>query len=213
MQIVKNAAEGLQKNGLNVKIGEKASLGAPEWEADAAMKQKELLVEAKITPEVFREFAFFDTMYRQRRWRAPAVFAGIMLACACVGFTQWGRIRGAGLLGGVLAGVGLVLPAGYFLSFFLSVRTQEKRLKGAPSAYTLRLSGEGLSVLAGRERREYAWEEVLRAYRLRRSVCLYVEERRAYLLPAGSGRTSLEAVWDRVSGYVSGERRKELGRR
>ena len=213
MQIVQNAAEVLQKNSLNVKIGGKTSPETPEQEADAVMKRNELLLEAKITPEVFREFAFFDTMGRQGRWRAPALFAGILLAAACVCFTQWGRIRGAGLLGGVLAGVGLVLPAGYFLSFFLSVRAQEKRLKGAPSAYTLRLSEGGVSVLLGKERREYAWGDVLRACRLRRSVCLYVEENRAYILPAGSGRASLEAVWDRVCGYVPEGRREARGRR
>ena len=110
-------------------------------------------IPARITPEIFQEFAWFDMLRQQRRYRAPALFFLIMTAFAAVCFLASGRIRGAGLLGGVLLGVGLVLPLGWLLSFYLSVRAESRRLKlaQAPVAYTVHLTGRGFSVSNERE--------------------------------------------------------------
>lgn len=39
------------------------------------MEGKTLLIQSKITPEVFRKFALFDTTYQQKRYRRPLLFA------------------------------------------------------------------------------------------------------------------------------------------
>lgn len=138
-----------------------------------------------VTPEVFREFAWFDMLYQQRRYRAPVLFTAIMAASAAVCGLMSGRVRGAGLLGGVLLGVGLILPLGWLLSFHLSIRAESGRLKlaQAPVAYTLRLTDQSLTVSKDDERVEFAWDKLLRACRLRRSICFYTAPRQAFLLP------------------------------
>ena len=165
------------------------------------------IVPARITPEVFQEFAWFDMLRWQRRYRAPAIFAVIMAAFSAVCFLMSGRTRGAELLGGVLLGAGLVLPLGWLLSFSLSVRAEAKRLRlaQAPVAYTLRLTSEGLTVTKEKEKATFSWEQLCRVCRLRRSICLYAAPRRAFLLPTGD-IPDPDALWREICGHLPEEK-------
>lgn len=175
------------------------------------MEQTALVIRSRITPEVFREFALFDTMYRQKRYRRPVLFAAILAVFACVCFTQQGRNGQAVLLGAVLLAVGLGLPAAYILFFLYSVHKKSKQLdlKNAPEAYTVKLSPELVVVTAGRERAEYTWKDILYVYRIRHSTCLYVGANRAYLLPISDQREE-DRLWALISQRV--EKWKDLRR-
>lgn len=175
------------------------------------MKQKTILIQSRITPEVFREFALFDTMVRQKRFLRPLVFAAILAGFACVCFSQRGQRPQAVLLGGVLLAVGLGLPLVYFLTFFYSVYKQAKGLKRkkAPLAYTVELSPEQVTVTAGEQRVEYPWEGILRVYRIRHSICLYISDNRAYLLPAADEREE-EKRWAFLCEQLPAEKRRDL---
>lgn len=176
------------------------------------MERKALLIQSRITPEVFREFALFDTMYRQKRYRGPVLFAAILAVFACICFSQQGRNGQAVLLGAVLLAVGLGLPAAYILSFLYSVykKSRQLGLKNAPAAYTVTLSPELVVVVtAGEQRAEYAWKDVLQVYRIKRSTCLYVSASRAYLLPV-SDRREEDKRWALISERVPAEKREDL---
>lgn len=175
------------------------------------MKQNNLVIQSRIGPEVFREFAVFDTLYRQKRYLRPLLFAAIMGAFAAVCFSQRGQREQAALLGGVLLAVGLGLPLVYFLTFFYSVYKQAKQLKGkkAPLAYTVELSQEQLAVLIGEQRAEYRWEDILVIYRIRHSTCLYVAANRAYLLSAADGREE-EKRWAFLCEHIPNKKRRDL---
>ena len=175
------------------------------------MKDKIISVQAKITPEVFREFALFDTMYRQKRYRGPLLFAVILTVFACICFSQQGRREQAVLLGGVLLTVGFGLPLAYILIFLSSVSTKAKQLKlsSSPVAYTVSLSPETVVVTDGEQRAEYAWKDIVCAYRIKRSVCLYVGDNRAYLLPIAGQQEETER-WSLISSQLSPESRKDL---
>lgn len=175
------------------------------------MEQKTLLIQSRITPEVFREFALFDTMYRQKRYRRPVLFAAILAVFACICFTQQGRNDQAILLGAVLLAVGLGLPAAYILFFLYSVHKKSKQLnlKNAPAAYTVKLSPELVVVTAGKQRAEYEWKDILYVYRIRHSTCLYVSANRAYLLPASKQREE-DKRWAFISEHTPAEKRIDL---
>lgn len=175
------------------------------------MERNALLIQSRITPEVFREFALFDTMYRQKRYRGPLLFAAILAVFACICFTQQGRNDQAVLLGGVLLAVGLGLPAAYILTFLYSVFKKAKQLKlaDAPAAYTVKLSPEFVAVTAGEQRAEYAWKDILYVYRIRHSTCLYVGANRAYLLPVSNQREE-DKRWALILERVPSEKRKDL---
>ena len=171
------------------------------------MERDTLLIQSKITPEVFREFALFDTMYRRKRYRRPLLFAAILALFACICFTQQGRNGQAILLGAILLVVGLGLPAAYILSFLWSVHKKAKQLgqAGAPAAYTIKLSPERVVVTAGKERAEYSWKDILYVYRIKHSTCLYVSANRAYLLPV-SDRREEDRLWALISERVEEKR-------
>ena len=168
-------------------------------------------VQARITPEIFQEFAWFDLLRQQKRWRTPLLFLLIMSAFSAVCFLTAGRVRGAALLGGVLLGVGIILPLGWLLSFYLSLRAETKKLKlaRAPVAYTLRLTNQGLAVSTETEKADFPWSQLHRACRLRRSICLYAAPRRAFLLPSEPGDAG-DRLWGEICQRLPDEKVRDL---
>ena len=174
------------------------------------MSQKQLQLECRISPAVFRRFAVFDTLYRQRRWRGPVLFAAIMLCFAAVCFSQIGKVDQAWLVGGILLLVGLGLPCVYFLSFFLSVRSRAAQIgKNAAPAYTVRLKEDGIQVSTQKEQMEQSWDKMFFAYRLRDCICLYADPRRAYLLPLVDDSQENERFWSFVRERMPAEKVKD----
>lgn len=149
------------------------------------MSAKGFIVQSRISPAVFRSFSYFDTFSRQKRWRSPLLFAGIMSCFSAVCFSQASRQPQAVLLGSVLLAVGLMLPAAYLLSFFFSVRSKEKQLRaaGAPVAYTLHLTDEGITVSVQKKQTHFPWPVLGPIYRIKGCICIYVQQNRAYLVP------------------------------
>lgn len=176
------------------------------------MENKDILIQAKITPEAFREFAVFDTLYRRKQYRRPLAFALILAAFACACFLLRHRAEQAVFMGLVLLAVGLGLPAVYILTFLYSVRSKAKQLRlgNAPAAYTVTLTPEKVTVTDGRQKAEYPWEAVKYAYRLQHSICLYASESRAYLLPVSERETEEERRWAIIAEHIPAEQRKDL---
>ncbi len=160
-----------------------------------AAVEDRLIVDAGIDGRTFSEYAFFDVMGRQRRWLRPLFFALIFTAFGLLAFSLRGRRAGAPLLSGVLLGVGLLLPLGYLLSFFLSVRRQSRAMDGKTPAYTLTLAADGLTVKKGEQTLHVAWRELYAAHRLKHSICLYTDARHAFLLPRACGEERFDAAW------------------
>lgn len=176
------------------------------------MEHEDISVRARITPEVFREFALFDTLYLKKRYRRPLAFALILAAFALACFLLRHRAEQAVFMGAVLLTVGLGLPAVYILSFLYSVRSKAKQLRlgNAPVAYTVTLSPGKVTVTDGKQKAEYPWEAVKYAYRLQHSLCLYASESRAYLLPNPGRETEDVRRWTVITEHIPPERRKDL---
>ena len=170
--------------------------------------QKELKIEARITPEAFREFTCFDVLTRRKRYKGPLVFCLILAVSAAICFTQVGRRDSAALLGGVLLAVGLGLPVVYFASFLSFVHRNAKLLaqKKIPAAYTVILNSAGLVIPAGEKTLTYPWDKVFYVYRLQHSTGVYVEADRAYMLPRQDPETE-ERLWTLLCEALPPEKR------
>ena len=163
------------------------------------VNEHELTVMVHIDGRLFRNFALFDTFRRQRKWVSPALFAAIMIGFSCVCFALRGQAEQAVLLGGTLLAVGLLLPAAYFLNFFLSVRTQVKKLglTTPQHVYTVVFQGQsGVSVSTDRKQTFYSWEQLYAAYRVPDGIYLYAAPQRAYLLPADQIAGGVDGLWE-----------------
>lgn len=161
------------------------------------MDPSKVTVSAKIDAGIFRSFAIFDAMRLKKRWRSPLIFASILSVCACVCFIMKERREGAFLLGWVLLGAGLGIPAAYFLNFFLSLRSQCKKMKPGESrvAYTLTLDEREIRVSNEKESASLPWKKAFAAYRVKDCIYLYAVPQKAYLLPAGCADTEDEKLW------------------
>ena len=163
------------------------------YKTDSAQKGKPrmkdtpntLTIACKIDRKTFTRFAVYDTLIRKKGWRNPVLFALIMSAFAAVCFFVRKTHAQATLLGGVLLGVGLVLPIVWFGMFFASVRRQAKRSGLSPDTvqYTVTLSEEKIHVTKGKEAVDFQWQDVHLARREKGCIYLYVSPARAFLLP------------------------------
>lgn len=150
------------------------------------MEQASVTVPVRLTARGFRDFAVFDTLIRQRRWVMPVVFCAILSASALACYLLRARSSGGGALAAVLLAVGVGLPVVYFISFFNSVRQQNRRMglaaKGV-EVYTVRLDGSGVHVQTKDQHMDHPWESVYRVYFRKDAAYLYPSDKRAYLLP------------------------------
>ena len=177
------------------------------------MKKQEITVAAQIDGPTFSEYAIFDVMRRQRRYLRPLLFAIFFAALSALAFSRRGTIEQAGLLGGVLLGVGLFLPLVYVVSFLFSVRRQSRALNPKKAAYTLELRESGLTVKKGEQTIQAPWKDLYAAYRLKQSICLYVDAQHSFLLPRSSGEEKFEAAWSMVERCMESGKRRVYSRK
>ena len=161
-------------------------------------KPRTVTVACKIDREVFTRFAAYDSLVRKKGWRNPALFALIMSAFAVVCFLGRERHTQAVLLGGVLLGIGLLLPGVWLWMFFSSVRRQAMRsgLSRDKAQYYVTLSDDKIFVSKGKETADFQWQDAVLARRVRGCIYLYVSPTRAFLLP-DSEKT--EQAWDIIT--------------
>lgn len=167
------------------------------------MRPDTITIPSRIDTKTFRRFAVFDTLVRQKRYRSPVIFAGIMLVFACICYLMDGRAEQAALLGSVLLGIGILLPAVYFSTFFFSVNAQAKKMKLEPPkhVYTVTMTDaeDGLTIVTptgegGTLRLK--WAGLHAAYRVNGCIYLFVSLRQAFLLPDGQANVTPDELWD-----------------
>lgn len=175
------------------------------------MENISITIDVMIDSKIFRKFAIFDNLHRQRRWVSPVIFASLMSAFACVCFVMRGSAAHAVMLGCVLLLIGLGLPAVHVWSFFNSIKSQVKahKLEKPRAIYSLRLSCEhdGVSVTnpAG-ESAGYEWGSLYGAYRVDGCTYLYVTNNKAFLLPDGQVKESTDSLWSLLAEMLPSEK-------
>lgn len=173
-----------------------------------------LSVPVQLDAGMFRDFAAFDVLRRQKRWQRPLVFAVLMLAFAVVCFTQVGVREGAALVGGVMAVIGLGLPLVYFVMFFRSVNQQARKmgLTTPKDVYRVELGAEGVRMWpAGRQDQQeaaarHSWAELYGAWRTPEAIYLYINRTQAYLLPAEQIPGGAQAAWMMLADHLPAEK-------
>ena len=159
----------------------------------------------------FKRFARFDTFTLRRRWVLPIAFALILSAFAAVAFFMRSRAEQAPLIGWLLLGIGLLLPAAYFLHYELQLNAQVRRLgiKKPHPAYFVTLTDEGVRVVNNMVKEAplvLTWDQLHGAYRRADAIYLYHTENRAFILPAKDASVSLSSLWDLLASRLPSEK-------
>lgn len=168
-------------------------------------KRRSVTIDCTIDQETFTRFAVYDTLVRKKGWRNPALFALIMSAFAVWCFLGRETHAQATLLGGVLLGIGLLLPGVWLGMFFSSVRRQARRsgLSRDKAQYYVTLSDEKIFVSKGRETAAFQWPEAVLARRVRGCIYLYVSPTRAFLLTDGDKTAQ---AWEIITANMAPEK-------
>jgi hypothetical protein len=163
-----------------------------------------IVVPVTLDATTFSRFAVFDTLVLKKHWRSPVLFAAIMVGFALIAYTQTGKIDGAAMLATVLLVVGLVMPTGYFIRFFQSIRIQVKKagLESPKLAYTLTLEDDNIHVSAANgQEADYKWTHIYRVFRGKGCAYLYVTPSRAFLLPEKAIGDNSKFLWQKAEQY------------
>lgn len=172
-----------------------------------------ITISSRIDAKTFEKFAIFDTLIRKKGYRSPAIFTGIMLFFACICFSQSGKAQQASLLGFVLLGIGILLPAVYFGNYFYSLKQQAKKLHlSTPKhVYTLTMTDaeDGLTVVTptgegGTLRLK--WANLFHAYRAEDCIYLFASPVQAFLLPNNQGNVEWDQLWSFLEKKMGGEK-------
>ncbi len=173
-------------------------------------------IEVIMTEEIFRRFTMFDLFRRKKVWRAPAIWAAILCVSAAICFAM-SHVRGALLLGWVLAIVGLGLPFTYFSTFANSMKQQilAQGLKRPRHVYTLVLSerAKGISVSNEKEHADYEWKNVHHVYRDLTATYLFITKDRGFILPHQCIEEGEDALWDLLRKKIPELRRSDIRRK
>jgi len=161
-----------------------------------------LSIPCNIDKGTFLRFALYDSLVRKKGWRSPVLFALIMSGFAAVCFAGRATHAQATLIGGVLLGVGLLLPLIWFGMFFASVNRQAKQSGLSPSKtqYVVTLSPDKIHVTKGKEAADFVWDAVHLVRRVKGCIYLYVSPARAFLLPDGE---KTEKAWEILTSCVA----------
>lgn len=172
-----------------------------------------LTIDVKMDDKEFCAFAWFNAFTHQKRLRRLVLFVGIMLSFALLCFLMRGSREGAVLLGSVLVAVAVIIPLGYALSFYLSLRAQCKKLSlSTPKpVYTLSFSeNEGMQASFGENTEKYHWGDISYAYRRKTCIYIYVSELKAFLLPDKCSGENAGAIWAMFEARMDSSRLKSV---
>ncbi|MDD3251381.1 MAG: YcxB family protein [Lachnospiraceae bacterium] len=177
------------------------------------MTPDSITISSRIDTKLFQDFALFDTFTRQKRYRSPLIFAGIMLVFSCICFAMKNAANQAVLLGGVLLGIGVLLPVFYFGNYFYSIRQQAKKMKldKPKHVYTVSLTSaaDGITIVSptgeGGTLRQN-WSDLFAAYRRKGCIYLFVTPQRAFLLPDGQANATPDELWAFLQSHMPPEK-------
>ena len=174
------------------------------------MSRDTVTIHVKMDAKTFRRFSLFDVFVLRRRWMSPAVFSAIFIAFSVVCFCMKQKEQ-ASLLGGVLLAVALVLPACYFLNYFLQMNDQVKRLglKKPRPVYTLIMGKKDIHItndMKAEAEVVLPWKSVLGVWRGRGATYLYANAKRAFILPDGQSDCSDDELWAFLSRHLPKEK-------
>jgi len=149
-------------------------------------------IQTKITPEVYRNFARFDTFILRKRWGFPLFVALCLLALAGIFYmTQMELLAAVSIIFTV------ALAVIYFRTFsrIMDDNTHHAPYNAVIDTYIVSLTDEGLEVYSEQEQAECTWEELHAAYLLSNCIALFLKKDQSFLITEADPKR-FAAIWD-----------------
>lgn len=177
------------------------------------MSRKNLHLSITLGPGSFKNFAVFDTMTKQRKWRTPMSIGAAGIIGGFIAFMMQEMGENIFLLGVLLMVIGMFVPSMYFRKFYASINEQIKRMniENPRHVYSIELSAdpEGIVYYHPKEKTpagKFSWNTIEGVWRTEKAIYLYVDKTRALLVPDNSKNITQNEVWDFVKSHAPKEK-------
>lgn len=170
-------------------------------------------IHTKVTPEIYRNFAKFETFTLRKRWIFPLFIACNFLLLAGIFY-----MAKNGLVSNILAVVsvifGIGIPIIYFRTFARIIRdnTHNAPYDAVIDSYMVSLTDEGVEFYSETEQAECTWEQLFAAYCLSNCIVL-CPAKGNYFLVTEPDPKRFQTIWDYIcdrSGRKAKDRRSAI---
>ena len=157
-----------------------------------AREKYKFTIQTKITPEIYKNFARFDTFMLKKRWILPAFVGVCGVTLAAIMF-----MMNMLLLCVTAAIVAVAFPVNYFNTFRnIMKRNTNYAPRGAViDDYLVNLTDDGFEIYSEEEQAECAWTDMQAAYRLSNCIALYLNKDKSFLISQFNEKR-YEQIWE-----------------
>ena len=148
-------------------------------------------VQTKITPEIYINFAKFDTFMLKKRWFFPTFIAVCSIVMAATLY-----MKGMLLLAVTAGIVAIAFPVNYFNTFrkIMKENTRYAPRGAVIDDYLVNLTEEGFEIYSEEEEAECLWSDIHAAYRLSNCIALYIKKDQSFLISQFNEKR-YEQIW------------------
>lgn len=148
-------------------------------------------IQTKITPEIYKNFARFDTFILKKRWGFPAFFFLVFAALCATLFMK--QMNFFAMTSAVIA---IAFPVIYFNTFNRIMRdnTGNAPYGAIIDDYLVTLTDDGVEIYSEEETAECTWESLRAAYLLYNCIALYIEKDKPFLI-SQFNEPRYEKIW------------------
>lgn len=177
------------------------------------MNKRNLHIAVRLGPASFKNFAVFDAMTKQQKWRTPVMIGAVGIIGGLICFLLQDMSENMFLLGVFLMVLGMFVPSMYFRKFYASIQEQTVRMKieEPRQVYTIELGADpnGIVYYHPKEKTPagaYAWKEIDSVWRTEKAIYLYVDPTHALLIPDTTKNVRQDEVWELVKQQAKPEK-------
>lgn len=170
------------------------------------MSKNHMSIPVVLGEKSFKDFLIFDTMKRQKRWKAPVSLAVCLYLLATLCFATQETYDWAATVGSILIVITVLIPTNYFRSFHASSKEQTKRmnLSSPRLVYKIHLENgtRGIQYYYPDEEApagSYTWDCITGAWRTKNAIYLYVTPEQALLIPDNNKSQNFEDIWNLIT--------------
>lgn len=169
----------------------------------SVLTQNNYFIPIKLSARTFKNFARFNAFRRQHRWIFPVSIAVFCFIFSVLSFMFQEKLPWGSSLGSILSAVTVLVPLGYFRSFYSALDTQVERmnLKEPRHVYTIELSESNTNSIClfypGEKYPSeiFSWKTLEGAWRTDHAIYIYINPQHALLIPDVIKTLNQDELW------------------
>lgn len=177
------------------------------------MNKKNLYLSITLGPASFKNFAVFDAMEKQKKWRTSILIGVVGIIGGLISFLLQDMSENMFLLGVFLMVLGMFVPSMYFRKFYASIREQTVKMKieKPRQVYSIELGSDPAGIVYYHPKEKapagtYEWKAIDSVWRTEKAIYLYVDQTHALLIPDTTKNARQDEIWEFIKHHAAQDR-------